>query len=330
MISCTEFIPLYSEFFKHLEALGGHDEVMRYWIHISNSSIGDKTNPNSLAYKCDKLGGFEGALAYWGHTLSEEACDVFQVISKDKKFRYNHMRHCPSRGMLNELSHVSPYYDYCSHCNVLYSRILEKYGIAFDRDHRGIDRAECRSLFYEKDNPPKFDFFNVTNEEIKEYAGDDAIIVDVKREDNKYLHRDFHLLGDNALKYCAEVYGENELITFLKSFTVSYYAPLIEKIKNSGLVDLKEWIENKYEKEEASELLHTDMTADNLTVIIDKCPAIDFMRSLGKEPSKYYIEETRTVYETIASECGYSFNLEYYDELGGAKFTFSSKAAGTI
>ena len=28
MISCTEFIPLYSEFFKFLEKRGGHDAVM--------------------------------------------------------------------------------------------------------------------------------------------------------------------------------------------------------------------------------------------------------------------------------------------------------------
>ena len=59
MISCTEFIPLYSEFFKYLERRGGHDAVMEYWIHISDTVIGDKTNPNSLAYKCEKLGALK-------------------------------------------------------------------------------------------------------------------------------------------------------------------------------------------------------------------------------------------------------------------------------
>ena len=39
MISCTEFIPLYSEFFKYLERRGGHDAVMEYWIHISDTVI---------------------------------------------------------------------------------------------------------------------------------------------------------------------------------------------------------------------------------------------------------------------------------------------------
>ena len=101
MISCTEFIPLYSEFFKYLEAKGGHDEVVKYWIHISDTSIGDKTNPNSLAYKCEKFGGFKGAIAYWGHTLTEEACDLLEIESDEKKFRYSHMRHCPSKENMN-------------------------------------------------------------------------------------------------------------------------------------------------------------------------------------------------------------------------------------
>ena len=323
MISCTEFIPLYSEFFKYLESIGGHDEVMKYWIHISDTSIGDKTNPNSLAYKCDRLGGFEGALAYWGHTLTEEACDVFQVIDKEKKYRYGHMRYCPSRGMLNKLSHITPYYDYCSHCKVLYQRVLDNYGVIYDRDHTKIDNAECRGLLYEKDNPPDFDFLSVTDEQVKANASPDAIIVDMRSEDNKYLHRDFHLLGDNALKYCAETLGEEKLVDFLQGFTKNYYAPLIKEIQDGGLSVLEKWLTKKYETEEASEVLHTELSDNSLTVTIDKCPAIAFMHTLGKEPSNYYIEETRTVYETIANECGYSFKLEYYDELGGTKFIFS-------
>lgn len=323
MISCTEFIPLYSEFFKYLESIGGHDEVMKYWIHISDTSIGDKTNPNSLAYKCDRLGGFEGALAYWGHTLTEEACDVFQVVDKEKKYRYGHMRYCPSRGILNKLSHITPYYDYCSHCKVLYQRVLDNYGVIYDRDHTKIDNAECRGLLYEKDNPPDFDFLSVTDEQVKANASPDAIIVDMRSEDNKYLHRDFHLLGDNALKYCAETLGEEKLVDFLQGFTKNYYAPLIKEIQDGGLSVLEKWLAKKYETEEASEVLHTELSDNSLTVTIDKCPAIAFMHTLGKEPSNYYIEETRTVYETIANECGYSFKLEYYDELGGTKFIFS-------
>ena len=326
MISCTEFIPLYSEFFKYLEKCGGHDAVMNYWIYLSDTSIGDKTNPNSLAYKCEKFGGFGGASAYWGHTLTEEACDLFEMRDTNAKVRYMHMRHCPSRGMLNSLSHVEPYYDYCSHCDVIYSRVLDKYGIVYERDKAGIDHAECRDIFYEVGNPPDFDFRTVSDEELKKRAGEDGVtVIDMKSEDNKYLHRDFHLSGDNALKYCAEKFGKEELVNFLRNFAKYYYAPIIEQAKKEGLVAIKKWLERIYEIEEASHLLHTELSDSNLTVTVDRCPAIEYMHSLGKEPSDYYIEETRTVYDEVAKQSGYGFDLEYYNSDGRCKFSFFTR-----
>ncbi len=324
MISCTEFIPLYSEFFKFLEEKGGHDAVMEYWFHISDTSIGDKTNPNSLAYKCEKLGGYEGAIAYWRHTLTEEACDLFMVIDRNKKFRYSHMRYCPSRGMLNELKHVEPYYDYCSHCNVIYERVLKNYGIEFVRNNAEINKAQCRSCFYEKGNMPDFDWANIADEDMRErFKGADGVeIIDIKTADNKYLHRDFHLLGDNALKYCAEKYGKEGLEEFLTAYVQNYYAPQIENIKKNGLVALKEWIERIYEMEEASDVLSMELNDTVLCVTIEKSPVIEYMRSLNQEPSEYYIEETRTLYSVISKSCGFGFKLEYYNENGGTKFYF--------
>ena len=324
MISCTEFIPLYSEFFKFLEKQGGHDAVMEYWIHISDTVIGNKTNPNSLAYKCEKLGGFEGAVAYWGHTLTEEACDLFELEDRNENVKYSHMRHCPSRGMLNALSHVEPYYDYCSHCNVIYARVLEKYGVVYDRDNSEIANAECRGCFYEKGNPPKFDFRTVTDEELKKREGEDGItVIDMKSEDNKYLHRDFHISADNALKYCGDKFGGDAVVAFLRDYVRFFYAPVIEKIKSGGLSVIEEWIKGVYEVEEASELLHIELSENSLTVTIDKSPVIEYMHSLNQSPSEYYIEETRTLYRVIAEECGYKFELEYYNEDGGARFIFS-------
>lgn len=324
MISCTEFIPLYSEFFKYCESRGGHDEVMRYWIHISDTSIGDRENPNSLAYKCDRLGGYEGAIAYWGHTLTEEACDLFQIHDPTRRYRYSHMRYCPSRGMLNSLTHVEPYYDYCSHCNVIYARVLEKYGVRFDRDNSDIAKAQCRSVFYEEGNEPAFDWRHISDEEAGATVADEGCtVVDMHSEDNKYLHRDFHLLGDNALAYAAERWGEDAVIDFLTGFTESYFAPVIERVKVEGLPALAAWFADVYLREEASDLLHTEHTEDSLTVTVDRCPAIAYMRSLGKEPSKYYIEESRTVYATLASCAGLDFTLDYYREDGAARFTFS-------
>jgi len=323
MISCTEFIPLYSEFFKYLEKRGGPDAVMTYWNHISDTSIGDKTNPNSLASKCEKYGGFDGAIAYWGHTLSEEACDVLRIYDYQNRFTFSHMRHCPSRGMLNELEHIEPYYNYCDHCNVIYARVLEAYGVCCERDNSKIDRAECRSIRYEQGHPPAFDWRNISDEEVKKIAAESgADIVDMKTEDNKYLHRDFHLLGDNALRYCGETFGDQAVQDFLTDFVKYFYGPQIRQFQEKGLPALCAWIEKIYEVEEASDVLHTELTDNALTVTIDKSPVIEYMHSLNQVPSKYYIEETRTLYRAIAEQSGLDFELKYYKEDGAAQFTF--------
>lgn len=318
MISCTEFIPLYSEFFKFLEKKGGHDAVLTYWHYISDRSLGNKTNPNSLIsfIERDPDGPFEGALKYWDHTLTEEACDVIKIKDFGKKRCFTHMRHCPSRGRLNDMQHIEPYYDYCGHCNVIYQRVLEKYGVVFKMDHARIANAECTSMLYMAGDEP--------DDSIREIDGS-KVVVDMKSEDNKYLHRDFHLSGNNALRYCGENFGDGAVINFLTDFTKCYYAPVIEKIKKEGLSAIQAWIEQTYEIEEASECLHTELSGDKLTVTIDKCPVIAYMRSLNQEPSKYYIEQTRTVYGTAAAECGYDFTLLYYTEDGSAQFTFSKR-----
>lgn len=316
MISCTEFIPLYSEFFKFLDKKGGHDAVVDYWIHISDNSIGDKTNPNSLAYKCERLGGFEGARAYWGHTLTEEACDMYEIVNPVERYRFNHLRHCPSKGMLNELSHVEPYYDYCGHCKVLYARVLEQYGVVYEEDHSNIDNAECWSFLYEKGNKPTRDVSIPT---------DDCIITDLKSEDNKYLHRDFHLSGDIALKYCGEKFGDEEVMAFLKDYANNFYAPQIEDFKKRGLTAVRQWLEKLYEVEEASEVLHTEQTEKRLTVTVDYSPVIAYMHTLNQEPSKYYIEETKTLYAAMAEAAGLGFELEYYRDDGAAKYRFFTR-----
>ncbi len=320
MFSCTEFIPLYSEFFKFLEKKGGHDAVMEYWFHISDEGVGDKTNPNSLAYNCEKLGGFEGAIAYWTHAHTEEVSDLFEYVDLKKCFRITHMRHCPSRGMLNDLKHIEPYYDYCAHCNVIYERVLKNYGLVYERDNSMTYNAECRGFLYQKGNKPDIDWCNITDEEMRQMKTEDVKIADMKPEDNKYLHRDFHLLGDMALKYCADKFGYEALIEFLSEYVKNYYAPLIENIKKCGLTALKEWIEKVYEIEESSELLKCELSENSLRVTVEKSPVIEYMHSLGKEPTEYYIEETRVLYSVVASECRYEFDLEYYNEDGGTCF----------
>ena len=39
---------------------------------------------------------------------------------------------------------------------------------------------------------------------VEKMAKDGVTLIDMKSEDNKYLHRDFHISADNALKYCGD------------------------------------------------------------------------------------------------------------------------------
>ena len=159
MISCTEFIPLYSELFKFLEKIGGYDAVLDYWQYISDCGIGNQQNPNSLIsfLERNKDNPFEGAWKYWSKSLTKEACDLFRVYDPEKKLIFSHMRSCPSRGMLNSLEHIEPYSQYCEHCNVIYRPVLNRYGLDSRRDNSTVDHAECRSCIFEIGKDPGID-----------------------------------------------------------------------------------------------------------------------------------------------------------------------------
>jgi hypothetical protein len=144
MISCTEFIPLYSELFKYIEEKADHEAVVRYWEYISDVYIEPRLG-KLVAQK-----GIEGCWDYWSSTLNEEAADFTMTYDEDKKELTSVMHYCPSKGLLNSLSHIEPYHDYCGHCKVLYSRVLEKHGIITERDNSEVDKAKCSSRRYEK------------------------------------------------------------------------------------------------------------------------------------------------------------------------------------
>ena len=324
MISCTEFIPLYSELFKFLEKAGGYDAVMDYWYFISEKGIGNKNNKNSLIsfLERDKLDPMEGAWKYWEMSLTEEACDLLRVYNKEKGYIISHMRHCPSRGMLNSLEHVEPYHDYCQHCNVIYWPVLKQYGLDSRRDNTWVANAECRSIIFRQGEDPGIDLATVKDEDIPREG---CRVMDMKASDNKYLHRDFHFHGDLALRYLGEHFGENGVRSFLTDYVNNFYAPLLEDGKKRGLIALKEWIERLYTVEEASDLLDCALEEGKLTVKIAESPAIRHLRATGTEPCKYYIEQTRTLYAAMADSLGVSFNLDYYDDTGKAEFTFQTR-----
>jgi len=136
MISCTDFIPAYSELFKYLEGKGGKKAVVDFWNYLSDNFLG---NLKSLVEK----NGIRGCWMYWSHTLNEEAADFTMELDEDKGEFIITMHNCPSKGRFIKESHIEPYHDYCEHCDILYRRVLEPLGYEYAIDMSECDKAKC-------------------------------------------------------------------------------------------------------------------------------------------------------------------------------------------
>ena len=143
MISCTDFIPAYSELFRYLESRGGREAVIDFWNYLSDTFLG---NLKSLVAE----NGIRGCWLYWSHTLNEEATDFTMELDDDAGEFSITMHHCPSKGRLLGLSHIEPYHDYCGHCDVLYRRVLDPLGYEYSLDMSGCDEARCRLIVRRK------------------------------------------------------------------------------------------------------------------------------------------------------------------------------------
>jgi hypothetical protein len=137
MISCTEFIPAYSEGFKYFEKIGGRSELEKFWSYLSDLYLKD-TLTKLVAEE-----GLEGCNTYWAHSLNEEAADFKMVLDEIKGEFTIDMVKCPSKGMLNELTYMEPYHSYCDHCPALYRPIIERVGYKYDEDLSNCHNASC-------------------------------------------------------------------------------------------------------------------------------------------------------------------------------------------
>ena len=144
MISCTEFIPAYSELFKYIVDIDSYDAVKAYWKYISDGSV--RNNLGKLVQEH----GVEGCWIYWSKNLTEEACDVRIEYDEDNEVFTIDMRRCPSKGHLLDYPHIEPYHDYCGHCDALYRPVLEELGLGSDDDYSRVDKAQCMLKFYKK------------------------------------------------------------------------------------------------------------------------------------------------------------------------------------
>lgn len=137
MISCTEFIPAYSELFKFIEQKKDKAAVVDFWNYLSDIFL---TNLKNLV----AVNGIRGCWIYWSKTLKEEAADFTMELDENIGEFSITMHHCPSKGRLLESKHIEPYHDYCEHCDLLYRRVLEPLGLKYELNRSQTDHARCR------------------------------------------------------------------------------------------------------------------------------------------------------------------------------------------
>ncbi len=307
MISCTEFIPAYSELFTFLEERHGRAEVDRFWEYLFKPDGKGIPLVNFV-----KKEGIRGCFTYWAGSLNEEAADFTMYLNEKRGFFKIKMHHCPSKGRLLELREsigITPYHDYCLHCDH-YRAAVAEVGLDYTYDFTDTDKAACSILITD---PKIFDGRVIIDE--------DAEVMDRRAGDNEYFHRDFHSSTNRGIHYLGEKYGEGHVVDYLTQYTNHVYAHL--NIAKMGLDGIEALIRDTYRKEKAEDALQITKIENGFTVKIAYCPGVKHLHAIGREVSPWFRYTTEVVMKTLADECGARFEMLSYDEeTGAAHYTF--------
>ena len=309
MISCTEFIPAYSELFSFLEDNYGRAEVDAFWKYLF---VPDGKGIPLIGFV--EREGIRGCWSYWTGTLNEEAADFTMYLNEKRGFYYNVMHKCPSKGRLLQLKDeigITPYHDYCLHCDS-YRSAVEKVGLKYIYNFNGIDEAACSMLIYD---PKIFDGRVIIDE--------DTLVMDRKASDNEYFHPDFHSSLNMGIDYVAKEHGEDALRAFLRRYTQNVYSRVLEEAKTDPLGAVEGRIRETYALEKAEDALVLERTDGVLTVRILYCPAVRHLRKTGRDVSAWFRLSTEVVMDTFASAGNVVFTMVSYDEeTGAAEYRF--------
>lgn len=310
MISCTEFIPAYSELFSFLEENCGSEEVNAFWKYLF-----EPTGDGIPLINFVKREGIRGCFQYWSGTLNEEAADFSMYLNEKAGWFLLEMHHCPSKGRLLQLKDevgIVPYRRYCLHCDY-YRSAIEKVGLRYIYNFSGIDHASCNLLIYD----PKIFAGRIVVDENTE-------IMNRQAAQNEYFHPDFHSSMNMGIHYLGEKHGFAAVEQYLVRYTKSIYHPVVKAIKDHGLSALQEMIQDTYEKEKAAEVLTTELIGNQLSVRICECPAVRHLKASGRTVSPWYRYTTEVVMRTLAEFAGCSFVMEAYEEnTGAAQYRFT-------
>jgi hypothetical protein len=333
MISCTEFIPAYSEFFKYIDQKSGRQAVYDFWDALF------QPGNSPLDGLITKYGKLRGCWENWYVVYTEEACDNTMLYNEEEGWWLGCMHHCPSKGRFQKLGYMEPFDEYCKHCDS-YEIVLGKYGVKHCMDYRGNENATCRSIIYDpekfKGDPQEFmDRMYACEMEGCKFAEDPSkcpmnrpgtMTLHTTSEAYSYLHPDFHNSLARGVEYIAEHYGEQGLREYLTKFTLAFHKPLLAKIKEAGLSAITEYLKWLYDTEKAPDALQIEESADTLDVTIHYCPAVKHLKSRDIIPHESFEGTCRYVYQALAEESGLGFEMLSYDhDTGAAKFRFFKK-----
>ena len=309
MISCTEFIPAYSELFSFLDENYGKAEVERFWTYLFAP-----TGKGIPLINFAKKDGLRGCWDYWSGTLKEEAADCTRYFNEKAGWIASEMHYCPSKGRLLELEKeigLKPYHDYCGHCDY-YRAALDMVGLKWVRNHLHVDRASCSSILYD---PEVFKGIMVPDENTEVMA--------ITSKDSEYFHPDFHSSLNMGIHYLGENYGMDDVKAYLTRYTENVYKQTIADMEVRGLAALEAKIRDTYEKEKALDVLTAVLDSNALTVTVTECPAVKHLHETGREVSPWYRYTTEVVMSVLAKKGGFRFTMESYDETtGAAKYRF--------
>ena len=309
MISCTEFIPSYSELFTYLEDKHGREEVSRFWKYLF-----EPTGDGIPLINFVKKEGIRGCFTYWAGTLNEEAADFTMYLNEKAGWFHIKMHQCPSKGRLLKLKDeigIEPYRDYCLHCDS-YRSAIEKVGLGYIYNFAGTDHAACSILIYD---PKVFDGRVIVDE--------NTVVMDRKAAENEYFHPDFHSSLNMGIHYVGENFGLEEVRAYLTRYTNNVYVKVIADMEQRGIAAVETLILDTYAKEKCPDAVKTTLDDKGLLVQIAYCPAVKHLLKTGRDVTPWYRYTTEVVMEVLAGKCGYTFIMDAYDDATGkAQYRF--------
>ena len=145
--------------------------------------------------------------------------------------------------------------------------------------------------------------------------------------DNEYLHQDFHGALSCGIDYLEAHFGADAVRQYLRSFSLSYYAPLRDEVRRRGLAALRDHYDEVYRLEGGQ--VQFELTDDELRVRVEACPAVTHMRQRGYPVARLWVETLATVGVALCEDTPYEAALLEYEPQTGRSLQRFRRRSGS-